>query len=229
MAPAALNLGAPVPRSSPHRLLDGHDAFRRDSLVDDREFLRKLASEGQSPDAMYVGCSDARVVPELLTKSSPGRLFVVRNIANLVPPLEHADASVGAALEYAVGVLEVPHIIVCGHYGCGGVEAMLNGRERLAAFPSLQEWLRGMAPAVERAGAATLDPTQRWRRAVEENVLDQMVNLLTFPLVAEAVAAGRLDVHAWVYDLWTLELAVYEPASQIFLPAGELLREPETL
>ncbi len=214
-----------MPRSSPRRLLDGHDAFRRDSQASDREFLSKLASEGQSPDAMYVGCSDARVVPELLTKSSPGRIFVVRNVANLVPPLAHADASVGAALEYAVGHLEVPHIIICGHYGCGGVEAMLNGGVGLAAFPSLQEWLGGMAPAVARAGPATQDPAQRWRRAVEENVLDQLGNLLTFPFVAAAIEAGRLDLHAWVYDLWTLELRVYEPASERFLPADALLDE----
>ena len=91
-------------------LLDGHATFRNQVPRNERRFLRSLASDGQSPDALFVGCSDSRVVPEILTNSSPGMLFVVRNIANLVPALNHADASVGAAIEYAVGHLHV-HVI----------------------------------------------------------------------------------------------------------------------
>lgn len=106
--------------------LRGHLKYRRKVLAQERDFLRKLASEGQSPDAMYIGCSDSRVVPEQLTSSSPGEIFVIRNVANMVPPLENADASVGAALDYAVQHLRVEHLIVCGHYGCGGIKGLMT-------------------------------------------------------------------------------------------------------
>src|SRR6185503_10892646 len=132
-------------------LLRGHAEFQRQYLGDEREFLQTLASKGQSPAALYIGCSDSRVVPEVLTASSPGDLFVVRNVANLVPRLEHADASVGAALEYAVGHLHVPHLIVCGHVGCGGVAAAIQGLEHVTGLPSLREWLELVLPAVAHA------------------------------------------------------------------------------
>lgn len=210
------------PRATRHPL-DGHDAFRRTQQIDNRAFLQRLASEGQSPDALYIGCSDSRVVPELLTASSPGRLFVVRNIANLVPPLDHADASVGAALDYAVGVLRVPHIVICGHYGCGGVHAALDGSHAVAEHTSLAEWLAGIAPAIERAGPASLDPEVRWRRAVEENVLQQVANLFTYPQVARAIAAGELTLHAWVYDLFTLDLRVHDVGRGAWVAAHEIV------
>ncbi|MEQ1506604.1 MAG: carbonic anhydrase [Myxococcota bacterium] len=203
-------------------LLDGHAAFRKQIPRNERRFLRALASDGQSPDALYIGCSDSRVVPELLTSSSPGALFVVRNVANVVPPLANADASVGAAIEYAVGHLHVGHVVVCGHYGCGGVKAALDGLDHLHGLPSLVEWLAGVTPAADRVRTAA-DP---WARAVEENVETQLANLLSYPCVADAVAAGKLELHGWVYDLHTLALAVHDPAVDAFRPADEILAEP---
>ena len=202
-------------------LLRGHTHFRSDYLRREGDFLRRLASEGQSPDAFFVGCSDSRVVPELLTSSAPGELFVVRNVANLVPPFDHPDASVGAALEYAVGVLEVRHLVVCGHDGCGGVEAMLDGGKKLYAFASLAEWLSNVTPAVERS--RDNDRATWWRRAVEENVLEQLGNVTTFPIAREALERGDLELHGWVYDLRALELRVYEADEDRFRPASQLL------
>ncbi|MEQ1569898.1 MAG: carbonic anhydrase [Myxococcota bacterium] len=202
-------------------LLDGHAAFRRQVPRDERRFLRQLASEGQSPDALYVGCSDSRVVPELLTASSPGALFVVRNVANLVPTLDHADASVGAALEYAVGHLQVQHVIVCGHYGCGGVRAAVDGLEPLHHHPSLCEWLRQLDPVVEALPPG--DPDARWRAAVENSVEAQLQNLLSYPPVSDAVARGALEIHGWVYDMATLDLSVYDPSTDQYRPAREVL------
>jgi len=207
----------------PQSLLAGHDQFRRKWLAGGREFLQRLAADGQSPDALYIGCSDSRVVPELLTASAPGRLFVVRNIANVVPPLSHADASVGAALEYALGVLEVPNIIICGHYGCGGVKAMVDGGGGIAQHPSLFEWLQGVAPAVGRAHAEGHSGEELLRRAVEENVTQQLQNLFTFRLVADRVREGRLALHGWIYDMHTLALTVYDPGTDRFHPAQTLL------
>ena len=208
--------------SGMNELLKGHRNFRRKALTREREFLVKLASEGQSPDALYIGCSDSRVVPELLTGSSPGELFVVRNIANIIPTFEHADASVGAALEYAVGHLRVPHVIVCGHYGCGGIKGVIDADPHLKNnYPSLAEWLAVAGPAVERARDP--DPERWWRQAVEENVIQQIAHLSSYPAVAEAVEDGRITMHGWVYDLRTLHLSVYDVVGDTFRPAEDVL------
>jgi carbonic anhydrase len=213
-------------------LLEGHEAYRAHAFTRSREFLQLLASEGQSPDALFIGCSDSRVVPELLTNSSPGSLFVVRNIANVVPVLEHPDASVGAAIEYAVGHLHVAHVVVCGHTQCGGVKAAMSGIERLHDLPSLKEWLSGaIQPAIDRvqrdeAAGGPLDDDLRWRRVVEENVVSQLGNLLAFPCVAEAVRAEQLELHGWVYDLHDVALSVYDAASGAFQRASEALASP---
>ncbi|MSP59642.1 MAG: carbonic anhydrase [Myxococcales bacterium] len=208
-------------------LIRGHKDFRSRYVAREGEFLQRLASEGQSPAALYIGCSDSRVIPELLTSSAPGELFVVRNVANLAPPRGHANASVGAAIEYAVGFLKVAHVVVCGHYGCGGIRAVLDGLGHLQGFTSLTEWLRSAVPGVDRARAMLPEePTEGevlWRRAVEENVVEQLANLVTFPSVGEALEAGKLVLHGWVYDLFSLDLSVYDVASDRFLPAEQVL------
>lgn len=196
-------------------LLRGHAAFRSDYVPRQRSFLHQLASEHQSPGALYIGCSDSRVIPELLTSSHPGELFVLRNVANIVPPLSHADSSVGAAIEYAVGALHVQHIIVCGHTGCGGIHALLEGRD-LAAMPSVREWLEVARPAL--ATINTTAPDRGWDEAVCHSALLQLDHLLTYPCVAEAVAADRVDLHAWVYDMHAMRLLVYDPEVREFLP-----------
>lgn len=206
-------------------LLQGHGDFLRRYVGDERAFLEELADRKQNPDAIFVGCSDSRVIPELLTASSPGQLFVVRNIANLIPPHEHPHASVGAALEYAVGHLHVPHVIVCGHYGCGGVRAVVDGMD-LSADPSLSRWLEEARPAVAAAREHAADVEAWWRRAVEENVLVQLEHVITYPVVARALDAGALTLHGWVYDLYSLELKVYDPASDAFFRSSEVVGPP---
>jgi carbonic anhydrase len=202
-------------------LLRGHRKFHREYVANERDFLKRLASEGQSPDALYIGCSDSRVVPELLTSSAPGALFVIRNIANLVPLFENQDASVGAAIEYAIGHLQVPHIIVCGHYGCGGIKAVLD-RLEIQGLPSLFEWLSEVRTVAENIDP-TLEPDLRWRRAVEESVVCQIENLPSYPAVADALAHGRLHLHGWVYDIETGSLSVYEVDKQAFIEASSFL------
>lgn len=195
-----------------HKLLRGHATFRREYVAHSRAFLAELASAHQSPDALFVGCADSRVIPELLTSSAPGELFVVRNVANLVPPAARASSSVGAALEYALGPLGVGHVVVCGHIGCGGVKGMIEGVDA-ERMPELAAWIADAA--VANAAARTPGPDQ-WRRAVEENVLDQLANLSTYPIVRERLDAGTLTLHGWVYDLEG-GLAVYDDDAEAFV------------
>lgn len=201
-----------------HELSSRFATFVRDYVHRERAWLDQLSSEGQRPATMFIGCSDSRVIPELLTSSSPGELFVVRNVANLVPPFMGAQDSVGAAVEFAVVALGVQHVVVCGHTGCGGVQAALNGLEGMENMPSTRSWLKLALPAAQAARGDTFE--RRWRDAVEENVLIQLDSLLTYPVVAEAVKAGSLDLHAWVYDIYAAELHVYNPATKRFRPPG---------
>jgi carbonic anhydrase len=202
-------------------LLSGHAKFRSEYFEHESDFLQALARDGQHPSALYIGCADSRVVPELLTTSRPGELFVVRNIANVVPSFDHSDASVGAAIEYAVAVLGVPHVIVCGHDKCGGVKAALDGVDKLAAFASLHEWVSEIVPATTRAREIERgDATALLRCAVEENVLYSMENLTTYPAVAAALAAHKLEFHGWVFDIDAGKLRVYDVAAQEFLEAS---------
>jgi len=203
-------------------LLSGHARFRAEYFAGEADYLRSLAKDGQKPSTLFIGCSDSRVIPELLTTSSPGELFVVRNIANVVPPLEHADASVGAAIDYAVEVLDVPHVIVCGHDSCGGVKAALDGIDKLSHLSSLHEWLGSVVPAATAARALTPPPAELLATAVEENVLESMSNLISYPPIARGLADHTLSLHGWVYDLAHGEVRVYDVKTEEFVPSSRL-------
>lgn len=207
-----------------HRALEQeHELFQRAYAGHEREFLQDLVAHGQHPLAFFLGCSDSRVIPEVLTRAVPGELFVVRNVANMLPPVERRIVSAGAALEYAVGHLHVRHLIVCGHDLCGGVRAALDGGVDADATPALAEWLEGLASVVERTRDVPEVDGQRWRRAVEENVLQQLINALEYPAVARAVDAGTLALHGWVFDLASGALRVYHREAEGFVSAGSLL------
>ena len=206
----------------PEQLLHGYARFRGEYFARERDLLHNLATHGQKPLALFIGCSDSRVIPELLTTTGPGGLFVVRNVANQVPELKHPDASVGAAIEYGVAVLKVRHIIVCGHYGCGGVKATIDGRAAVAELPSLHEWLEGVEPAVQRMREAGLAGEAGFRRAVEENVLLQIDNLISFGPVARALEADALSLHGWIYDINSAQLSIYDTDGDDFTTVTDL-------
>ena len=201
-------------------LLAGHGRFRAEYAADEREFLRRLATEGQRPRAFFIGCSDSRVIPELLTSARPGDLFVVRNVANQVPPWSERDLGVSAAVEYAIEQLRVPDVVVCGHDGCGGVSAAFEPRPPGRSGSRLGRWLQGLEPGVARARAAGGDRELQLRRAVEENVLDGLAHLTTYPPVARARSAGRVRLHGWVDDLVDAAVRVYDPVADEFVGLG---------
>lgn len=188
-------------------LLAGHHRFLAASTPDDRELYARLAHEGQKPTALLVGCSDSRVVPETVTDAGPGTLFIVRNVANVVPPHTSAAVSVAAAIEFAVDVLRVEEIIVFGHDHCGGVSAAVDDLRGIDPDSALAAWLAHVLPAVDRARAAG-DPSVR--AAVEANVLLGMERAAAYPAVARALAEGRLSIHGWVYDIATGAVRAWE-------------------
>ena len=161
-------------------------------------------SKGQTPEALYVGCSDSRVSPELFMGAAPGDIFVHRNIANVIGT---DDTSVQSVIEYAVGHLKVNHIIVCGHYGCGGIQAALSGND----FGKLNPWLSHLK-AVHNKHKQEIDgienPHDQLKRFVELNVLEQVNNALENKLIKTAVDQKELKIHPWVFDLTSGKIVV---------------------
>lgn len=179
------------------QLLLANKAWAAELTDDDPQFFRRQAA-GQKPEFLWIGCSDSRVSPEQKTQSLPGRMFIHRNIANLVCP---EDLNLMSVLQYAVDVLEVPNIIVCGHYGCGGIKATLDG----GVTGPVDRWLdraRDVLADHRDEIEAQSTPEAKVNRLVEVNVRDQLVKLARTDTVQAAFAAGRnLTLHGWVYDI----------------------------
>lgn len=206
-------------------IVEGFKRFRRDVFPAQEELFKKLAT-AQNPRAMFITCADSRIVPELITQSSPGDLFVTRNVGNVVPPYGQMNGGVSTAIEYAVVALGVRHIIVCGHSDCGAMKAVLHP-ESLESMPTVKGWLRHaeVARTVVEQNFAQCDCGQEHLELLtEENVIAQLNHLLTHPSVAARVASGQLFIHGWVYDIETSGIIAYDAESGRFLPLdGELV------
>lgn len=202
------------------KFINGFKAFQDNYFCGDEEVFQRLRS-GQNPRALLIACSDSRVDPAILTNSAPGDLFVIRNVANLVPPCEDDGGhhGVSAALEFAVRVLLVEHVIVMGHSACGGIRSLMRG-EFGQARDFLPRWVDIMAPARERVLRELPDksPELQERACEQAAVLVSLDNLLTFPWVRERVETGSLLLHGWYFDLERGELLSYLPQSGQFEP-----------
>jgi carbonic anhydrase len=197
-------------------ILQRSHALRAQFFESEQELLETLACQGQFPDVMFMGCSDSRVVPELLTGARPGDLFVTRVVANIVPPYGIGQYAVGAAVEYAVLHLKVKHLILCGHTDCGGIKA-LDHPVDMASEPSIAGWIEFARPAQTRVDARGVVGDARHQTIVEENVLLQLENLQTYPAVRRALAEKQLELHGWVYDLAERQMRYYDPAQGRFV------------
>ncbi|MFD9366302.1 carbonic anhydrase [Streptomyces sp. NPDC060020] len=189
-------------------LSDGVARFRHEVFPAKAELFARLAGTHR-PTTLFIGCSDARVVPELITQSEPGELFVVRTAGNLVPAYAPGPDGVTASIEYAVAVLGVTGIVVCGHSACGAMTALAEGTD-LGAAPSVAGWLRHADASVARTAGAGPD---RVSALVRENVRAQLANLATHPSVARAQAAGTLTLRGWVYDIRSGAVAEIGPVA----------------
>ena len=179
-------------------LLDGNERFVKETLASDPDYFKKLAA-GQQPHTLWIGCADSRVPANQITGTKPGDVFVHRNIANVVV---HTDTNMLSVLQYAVEVLQVAHVIVCGHYGCGGVVASLTNR----SYGIIDVWLRNIKDVyrLHESELKTLgDNEALQRRMVELNVMEQVNNLCETAIIQRSwkKREGAPQVHGWVYDL----------------------------
>jgi len=186
-----------MPENTYLRLLEGNRKFVEDKLSNDPTFFDKLAHT-QKPEFLWIGCADSRVPADQITGTNPGEIFVCRNIANLVV---HTDMALLSVLDYAVNALKVKHIVVCGHYGCGGVKAAMGRIEH----GILDNWVRNIKDVYRLHHVeldAITDEDSRWRRLVELNVMEQAYNVCKTSIVQNAWESGDLPhVHGWVYDV----------------------------
>jgi len=193
-------------------MLRGMHEFEQRSAPLVRPFLHELAVRGQRPQQLFITCADSRVVPNLITTSGPGDLFCVRNIGNLVPAPSAGDSSVGAAVEYAVEILNVSTIVVCGHSDCGAMKALVKGSASRGSH--LHSWLRNAEPSLIRFHAPTspgcTDLPVADRLAVA-NVAQQLDNLLGYPSVREAIAAGTLTLKGMYFDISNARVWLVDP------------------
>jgi carbonic anhydrase len=204
----------------PERLSDGYRSFLSGRFREERSRYEVLAERGQRPEIMVISCCDSRVSPEVIFDASPGELFVVRNVANLVPPYETGGDYHGtsAALEFAVQALRVRHIVVLGHARCGGIRAFADDTEPLSPGDFIGKWMTLIAPAAERAGSRSPDLDAYLTRLELAAIEHSLANLMTFPCIETLVATGRLHLHGAYFGVATGLLLVRDPKTKTFAP-----------
>ncbi len=182
------------------------------------EKLENLVTHGQQPKALFIGCSDSRVTPELLLGLDPGDMFMLRNIANIMPPYVQTEIGTVSVLEYAVLSLQVPHIIVCGHTECGGIRS-LDKNIDMGTVPALSRWLDLARPAQRDIdfNQRDLTPEERHIAIVERNVINQLKNIESYPFIQKALTANKLTLHGWVYYLKQQQIGYYNSEQDQFL------------
>lgn len=204
----------------PQRLIEGYRAFLDGRLRREQDRYRELAETGQSPEVMVIGCSDSRVSPEVIFNARPGELFVVRNVANIVPPYapDGQAHGVSAALEFGVAALKVKHIVVLGHAHCGGVRAFAEKAAPLSPGDFIGHWMRLMAPAAQQVGPqGGLSRTDYLARLEQANIVNSLDNLKTFPRLRTQIEHGKVAIHGAYFGVATGELSVRDEASGAFV------------
>lgn len=203
------------------QLLEGYRRFRHEVFPQKKDRFHLLA-ELQKPDVLFITCADSRVVPDLILQTEPGDLFLCRTVGNIVPPHGQLPGGVSSTVEYAVEVLHVHQIIVCGHSDCGAMKAVLE-RGDLSRLPLTAKWLgfaepawRHLDPGVDRSDGRALHTA-----LIHANVMAQIENLKTHPEVARGIAQGSLQVHGWYYDILTGAIDAYDESRRKFQPLDD--------
>jgi carbonic anhydrase len=203
------------------KLVDGIHKFQKDIFANQSRFFARLA-DGQQPLALFITCSDSRIDPNLLTQTKPGELFIMRNAGNIVPPYGASSCGEAATIEYAVAVLGIRDIVVCGHSHCGAMNALLHP-EKVAELPAVKNWLshaEATSRIIKENYSHIADKQALVTATVEENVLVQLENLRTHPTVLAAMGRKEIQVHGWVYKFETGQVFAFDPEKGQFESIG---------
>lgn len=188
------------------------------NVYPEKQDLFETLTQGQSPEALFITCSDSRIETAMITQTEPGQLFICRNAGNIVPPHTDQTGGMTASIEYAVAVLKVPHIVVCGHTGCGAMAGAMNP-EGLDELVHVKRWLGFSKAAVDIVDelAPDADADTRMHMLIEQNVLLQLQHLRTHPSVAKRLAKGDLELHGWVYNIGSGDVDAYDEETGKFI------------
>ncbi len=200
------------------KIVEGIHQFQKDIFSSKQQLFEGLA-EGQHPRALFITCSDSRIDPSLLTQTEPGELFILRNAGNIVPPYGTIESGEAATIEYAVSVLGIKTIIVCGHSFCGAMGGLLN-QAQLEKLPAVKSWLshsESTRRILDENYAHVTDAAERLMVTVEENVLVQLEHLRTHPSVAAALGRKAMNLHGWVYKFESGQVFGFNPSKRKFL------------
>ena len=200
-------------------LIQGLHEFKTEFFSAYQERFEEL-THGQNPKVLFITCSDSRIVPSLIMQTEPGDLFVIRNAGNIIPPFGAANGGEGAAVEYAIHALGINHIIVCGHSHCGAMKGLLQLGSLEAEMPLVYDWLKH-AEATRRLVEENYkgySKAEMLEITIAENVLTQIENLKTYPVVRSRMYQGKLQIYGWVYLLETGEVLAYDPITHTYIP-----------
>lgn len=198
------------------RVVAGVQKFLKEIAPNKQEEFRALAL-GQKPEILFITCSDSRIVPGMILQSVPGLVFVVRNAGNIVPPSGATISGETATIEYAIRALNIKNIVVCGHTNCGAMQGLLD-RASVATMPLVDQWLGYAESSLEKCKARKPGDPVDLSRLVRENVLMQLENLKTHAFIKEAINAGNLTLHGWVFEIETGRMLRYDAQTDEFTP-----------
>jgi carbonic anhydrase len=201
------------------RLIQGLHEFQTNYFSTHRE-LFELLSQGQKPRVLFITCSDSRIDPNLITQTEPGEMFIIRNAGNIIPPYGATNGGEGAAVEYAVHALGVQDIIVCGHSHCGAMKGLLQISKLEEEMPAVYEWLKHAEATrrIMKEHYQAYEGEELLEAAVEENVLTQLENLRTYPVIHSRLKSGQINLHGWIYEIETGQVLEYNPSIGQYMP-----------
>jgi len=206
------------------RLLEGYAKFRSSVFPQAKDRFRLLADR-QAPDALFITCADSRVVPDLILQTEPGDMFLCRAVGNIIPPYGTMAGGVSSTVEYAVEVLHVRHVIVCGHSDCGAIKAMID-RTALERLPLTAKWLGFVESAWRHLDPATPnDPKSLHTGLIHANIIAQYENLKTHPHIARGIQEKTLQVHGWYYDILTGAIEAWQETERKFIPLEQVAEQ----
>jgi len=209
------------------KLLKGLHKFQSSYFPANQELFEQLA-DGQKPRVLFITCSDSRIVPHLVTQSGVGELFVIRNAGNLVPPFGAANGGEGAAIEYAIHALGIEQVIICGHSNCGAMKGLLKLEKLRTEMPLVYEWLQH-AESTRRLiqeNYADMKGEELMTITMAENVVTQIENLKTYPVIRSKLHQNKMTIYGWIYDIETGEVLAYNPETDGFEVPQTLLTSP---